>query len=272
VRSDHDPVRVRSAIRREALAFLAHGALLPLGFRRPHVQPERRREQRTLVFVHGLGANRSGFLPLRAWLRLHGHRRQLAFDYRSAGSIERLALQLKRALDAGVGGGRIDLVAHSMGGLVARAYLQLLGGARRVDRLITLGTPHHGTHAATFIPSALVRQLLPGSPFLRQLNAQPAPDGLRVTSIVAGRDLLIQPVDSARCPFGEHVHFEDLGHLELLFRPEVFAEAAARLREPAPVRTSTDGRPAGGRPGPACRRPGPGSTRPRQSATSTPTS
>lgn len=235
MRSDYDPVRVRSAIRREALSFLAHGMLLPFGFRRPRPRPERRREQRTLVFVHGLGANRSGFLPLQAYLRLHGHRRQLAFNYRSAGSLERLAVQLKRAIEAGVGGGRIDLVAHSMGGLVARAYLQLLGGARRVDRLVTLGTPHLGTHAANFIPSALVRQLLPGSPFLAYLNAQPAPAGVEVTSIVAGRDLLIQPVDAARCPFGESLRFDDFGHLELLFRPEVFAQIAARLR---PVRHS----------------------------------
>jgi triacylglycerol esterase/lipase EstA (alpha/beta hydrolase family) len=234
-RCEATTIRSRSAIRREALSLLAHGVLLPFGFRRPRARPERVREQRTVVLVHGLVANRSGFFPLQAYLRLHGHRRQLAFNYRSAGSIERLAVELKRAIDAGVGGGRIDLVAHSMGGLVARAYLQLLGGARRVDRLITLGTPHHGTHAATFIPSALVRQLLPGSPFLQYLNAQPAPAGVEVTSIVAGRDLLIQPVASARCPFGESLRFDHFGHLELLFRPEVFAEIAARLR---PVRHS----------------------------------
>ncbi len=230
--TDHEPDLVRSAIRREALALLAHGVLMPFGARRPRPRPERRREQRTLVFVHGLGTNRSGFFPLQAYLRLHGHRRQLAFNYRSGGSIERLALQLKRAIDAGVGGGRIDLVTHSLGGLVARFYLQLLGGARRVDRLVTLGTPHHGTHAANFIPSAFVRQLLPESPFLQQLNAQPPPEGLEVLSIVAGRDLLIQPVASARCGFGESVSFDDLGHVELLFRPEVFAAIAARLGSP----------------------------------------
>jgi len=230
VRSDHDPKQVQSAIRREALSFLAHGLLLPFGCLHSRPRPERRRDQRTVVFVHGLAANRSGFLPLRAYLRLHGRRRQLAFNYRSAGSIERSALALKRAIDAGIGGGRIDLVAHSLGGLVARCYLQLLGGARRVDRLITLGTPHHGTHAANFIPSGLVRQLLPESPFLQHLNAQSPPEGLEVTSIVAGRDLLIQPVASARCPFGESVLFDDFGHVELLFRPEVFAEVAARLR------------------------------------------
>jgi triacylglycerol lipase len=231
VRSDHDPARVRSAIVREALSFVAHGVLDPLGLPGAPPEPLRRRDQRTLVFVHGLGANPGGFLPLRAWLRLHGHRRALAPSY-GGGSIEAMAVKLKRDVDAAVGGGRIDLVAHSMGGLVARSYVQLLGGARRVDRLVTLGTPHHGTHAANFIPSALVRQLLPESPFLRHLNAQPAPEGVAATSIVAGRDLLIQPVASARCPFGESVEFEDLGHVELLFRPEVFAEVARRLRAP----------------------------------------
>jgi len=237
VRSDHDSEQVRSAIRREALSLLTHGVLLPFGFRRPRPRRDRRREQRTVVFVHGLVANRSGFFPLQAYLRLQGHDRQLAFNYRSSGSIERQALRLKRAIDEGVGGGRIDLVAHSMGGLVARCYLQLLGGARRVDRLITLGTPHHGTHSANFIPSAFVRQLLPESPFLQHLNAQPAPEGLHATSIVAGRDLLIQPVASASCPFGDSVVFDDLGHVELLFRPRVFAEIEARL-SPSTARPS----------------------------------
>jgi pimeloyl-ACP methyl ester carboxylesterase len=233
MRTDHDPARVHGAIVRETLAFLAHALLYPLGLLAERPQPERRLEQRTLVFVHGLGANCAGFLPLRWFLRLHGHTRQIALNY-GAGSIEAMALALKRDLDASVGGGRIDLVAHSMGGLVARGYVQLLGGARRVDRLVTLGTPHHGTHAANFIPSALVRQLLPDSPFLRHLNEQPAPEGLDATSIVAGRDLLVQPVASARCPFGESVVFDDLGHVELLFRPEVFAEVALRLRGDPP--------------------------------------
>jgi hypothetical protein len=180
--------------------------------------------------VHGLGANRSSFLPLQVYLRLHGHKQQLSYNYRRGGSLERLAVGLKRAIDASVAGGRIDLIAHSMGGLVSRFYLQQLGGARRVDRLITLATPHHGSHAANFIPSALVRQLLPEGPFLRHLNRLPPPEGVRVTSIVAGRDVLVQPADSAACAFGETVRFDELGHLELLFRPQVLAEIASQLR------------------------------------------
>jgi pimeloyl-ACP methyl ester carboxylesterase len=231
-RGDDERQRTRGAFRREALSLLAHGVLMPFGMRRPRPSFERRREQRTVVFVHGLATNRSGFFPLQAYLRLHGHRRQLGFNHGSRGTIESMALRLKREIDGAVGGGRIDLVAHSLGGLVSRYYLQRLGGARRVDRLITLGTPHHGTHAANFLPTRLVRQLLPEGPFLQELNAQPEPEGLRVTSIVAGRDVLIQPVDSARCPFGESVRFDDFGHVELLFRPEVMARIALQLGAP----------------------------------------
>jgi triacylglycerol esterase/lipase EstA (alpha/beta hydrolase family) len=233
---DDDRDRTRSAFRREALSLLAHGLLMPFGVRRPRPRPERRREQHTVVFVHGLATNRSGFFPLQAYLRLQGHRRQLGFNHGSRGSVESMALRLKRVLDANVGGGRIDLVAHSLGGLVSRYYLQRLGGARRVDRLITLGTPHHGTHAANFLPTKLVRQLLPESSLIRELNAQPEPEGLRTTSIVAGRDVLIQPVDSARCPFGSSVDFDDFGHVELLFRPEVMSEIAFHLGAPEPRR------------------------------------
>jgi hypothetical protein len=76
----------------------------------------------------------------------------------------------------------------------------------------------------------LVRQLLPDAPFIRHLNALPPPERTRVTSIVAGRDLLVQPVESAACPFGEVRRLDELGHLELLFRPEVLAEVTVALR------------------------------------------
>lgn len=234
MRSDFDRAAVRRAVLREGLSYLVHGALYPFGRQTAGHAARRDPALRTVVFVHGLAANRSGFLPLQTVLRLAGHRRQLAVSFRSRGSIEALALQLKRELDRRVGGGRIDLIAHSMGGLIARFYLQQLGGERRVDRLITLGTPHRGTHAASFLPSPLVRQLLPDGPFIRHLNALPPPERTRMTSIVGGRDLLVQPVEAAACPFGEVRRLDDLGHLELLFRPEVFAEVTLAMRDDRP--------------------------------------
>ncbi len=220
--AEHDPRALRAAILREGLSYLAHGVLFPFASLGARAAPVRRADIRTVVFVHGLAANRSSFLPLQAYLRWHGYTRQLSIGYRSRGSLEKLAIELKKRIDGQIQGGRIDIVAHSMGGLIARCYVQQLGGERRVDRLITLGTPHGGTHAANFVPAALVRQLLPGSPFIETLNSQPAPAALQMTSIVAGRDLLVQPVDSARCQFGDAIHFDEHGHLELLFSKGVF--------------------------------------------------
>jgi len=230
LRSDFDAEVVRRSIRNEAFCLLAHVLLYPFGAWRSRHRTPRSPERRTLILVHGLGANRSSFAPLQIYLRLAGFKDQLVFGYRSRGSIESLALQLKRAIDTRVKGGRIDMITHSMGGLVSRFYLQHLGGARRVDRLITLGTPHHGTHAATWVPSALVRQLEPGSPFLRHLNGSAPPEGLRITSFAAGRDVLVQPIESALYPFGEERTFDDLGHLGLLFSPRVFAAVAKALQ------------------------------------------
>ncbi len=225
---------MQRARRNEALCLLAHAALYPFGFRRSRHRTPRSSERRTLVLVHGLGANRSSFFALQAYLRLSGFRDQLATSYRPRGSIEALALQLKRTIDDRVRGGRIDVIAHSMGGLVARFYAEHLGGARRVDRLITLGTPHRGSYGAARAPSDLVRQLDPTSPFIRRLNASPPPAGLHVTSIAAGRDALVQPGDSALCPHGEQHTFPDLGHVGLLFSPRVFGVVGAALLSEVP--------------------------------------
>jgi hypothetical protein len=84
----------------------------------------------------------------------------------------------------------------------------------------------------------LVRQLLPDSRFLGRLNALPPPQRVRVTSVIAGRDVLVQPIESARCPFGETIVFDDLGHVELLFRPQVYRSVAAALARPVAAATA----------------------------------
>ena len=61
-----------------------------------------------------------------------------------------------------------------MGGLVARYYVQRMGGDQRVHTLVTLGTPHSGTYAARLVPHPVARQLRPGSELIAEL-AEPAP-------------------------------------------------------------------------------------------------
>ena len=143
--SEQPPWRL---IAQEALGVAAAAVLFPFGIRRSERRTPRQQAQRTVVLVHGYLANRSTLFPLAAYLKLRGIKQVLSFNYESGAGVEQAALALRDYLRRHVRGGRIDLVCHSLGGLVARVYVQELGGSRRVDRCITLGTPHRGTYGS----------------------------------------------------------------------------------------------------------------------------
>jgi triacylglycerol esterase/lipase EstA (alpha/beta hydrolase family) len=129
-----------------------------------------------------------------------------------------------------VRGGSIDLVCHSLGGLVARVYVQQLGGARRVNQCITLGTPHHGTYMSYWVPSRVGRELRPDSPLVARLRAlRQQTQAVRFLSIVAESDGLIVPRVFAT--HEEVVRVPDMGHSGMLFSPRVFRIIARRLLE-----------------------------------------
>jgi len=217
----------------ELLACAASSLLFPFGIGASRKRTERRAEQRSTVLVHGYLGNRSAFFPLALYLKACGSAPLLSFSYSAANGIERAALELRDSLRRRVRGGRIDLVCHSLGGLIARTWLQLLGGARRVDRCIMLGAPESGTYNAYWLPSRIGRELRPGSPLLRRLEAtRSAAASVRFSSIVAGSDNIVIPrVFSAA--EGELVHVADVGHMGLLFSPTVFRAVYERLAAPA---------------------------------------
>jgi pimeloyl-ACP methyl ester carboxylesterase len=231
--ASHQPVG--RLVAQELLAAAISGLLYPFGLKRSTKRTPRKRAQRTVVLVHGYLANSSTLLPLRGYLRARGIKHLLAFDYRSSDGIERAAIALKEFLRRRVRGGRVDLVCHSLGGLVARMYLQELGGARRVDRCITLGTPHQGTYNAYWVPSRIGREVRPDSPLLERLAAsRDRAANVRFTSVVAGSDNIVIPrVFSAH---DDVVHVPDVGHLAILFSPKVFREVAQRLIQMPTVR------------------------------------
>jgi triacylglycerol lipase len=220
--------RTAHIVGRELLAFVAASLLYPFGLRRSPRRTARRAEQRTVVLVHGYLANRGPLLPLAAYLRARGHKQILAYEYSGAAGIEQAAIGLRDFLRARVRGGRIDLVCHSLGGLVARVYLQELGGARRVDRCITLGTPHRGTYNAYWVTSRVGRELRPDSALLARLDSsRAAAANVRFASIVAGSDNIVIPrVFSSTDAV---VHVPGLGHMGLLFSPTAFRAVAERL-------------------------------------------
>jgi triacylglycerol lipase len=142
--------------------------------------------------------------------------------------VERGAISLRDYLRRHVRGGRIDLVCHSLGGLVARVYLQQLGGARRVDRCITLATPHQGTYNSYWVASRVGSDLRPDSLLLARLGAsRHRARSVSFLSVVAGSDNLVVPRVFAA--HEEVVRIPDVGHVGLLFSPRVFRLVADRL-------------------------------------------
>ena len=113
----------------------------------------------------------------------------------------------------------MHIVGHSLGGVIARYYVQRMGGSARVDTLVTLGSPHSGTLGAHLIPTALGRQLRPGSPPLTEL-AGPAPGCTTRFLVVWSRmDQMVVPQRNARLQHPDldvvQLELRDVGHLAL---------------------------------------------------------
>jgi pimeloyl-ACP methyl ester carboxylesterase len=215
-------------IARELLAITAAGASLPFSKMLHPKATLRREKQRTIVLIHGYLSNSSALFPLAAYLRLRGIGNILVFNYRSQDGIESGARALKTFLRKNVRGGRIDLVCHSLGGLVARVYLQEMGGARRVDRCITLGTPHRGTYNAYWITSKVGRELRPDSKLLKRIaDSREKAKVVKFTSFIGGADNIAIPrIFSAN---DESIHLPDIGHIGMLYSLSLFRSVAERL-------------------------------------------
>ncbi len=123
---------------------------------------------------------------------------------------ERLAERIREELPAEM---PVAIVGHSLGGLVARWYLQQLGG--RARRLVTLATPHGGTTRANKIPGPLAQVLRPGSRVLGRL-VDTAGD-VALFAVVAGRDRLVTPPESAGAIRDAEVVRYELGHNQILY-------------------------------------------------------
>ncbi|MGK5064534.1 esterase/lipase family protein [Janthinobacterium sp. LB3P112] len=111
------------------------------------------------------------------------------------------------------------IVAHSMGGLVARAWLRHYGAAR-VARIITIGTPHHGTALANLAAGTNARQMsrIHGAPsvWLAQLAASETPEARAlITSMYSHHDNIVAPQSSAQLPGARNLAFGGIGHVAL---------------------------------------------------------
>lgn len=111
----------------------------------------------------------------------------------------------------------LDFVGFSMGGVVLRYYLQRLGGLERTHRFVTLGTPHRGSWTSYGSNRPGVRQMRPGSAFLRDLNSDVERLGqVCFTSIWTPFDLMIIPAASSTVAVAHDEPVFTLHHRSLL--------------------------------------------------------
>lgn len=133
---------------------------------------------------------------------------------------------------------KLVIVAHSMGGLVTRAYLRD-HGMQRVARAITLGTPHYGTALAHFGLGLNTQQMRwtaaeqegIASEWLRILAAQEDPAAYRLfVSIFSHHDNIISPQTSSYLPGARNIELHAIGHVALGLAPEVQALVIREVR------------------------------------------
>ncbi len=200
-----------------------------------------------LVFVHGLGAQRGCFLPMAGYFWLRGRRRRYSIDLSRGRSVDAMARRLARYVGRVVektGEPRVDLIAHSLGGIVARLALAEHDLAPMVRTLITLGSPHHGTWTARYGAGTTTRALRPDSPLMRRLARSPLPQGVRVVSFWSKNDVFIVPAESAVLEGATAIDVTPFTHYSYLLLPESWAKVADALEKPlaSPRPRSAEGR------------------------------
>jgi triacylglycerol lipase len=185
-----------------------------------------------VLCVHGYTQNWGNFVTLAPRLETAGCGPVYAINVRRKfASLEVGAAQVAEALrwvQQETGASQVDVVCHSMGGLLLRMAMADHGVAPLVRRAVTLGTPHHGTVSARFGPGINARQMRRDSPLFQKLPPPPT----CFTSVWSTTDGIVLPPESSRIG-GPQVVFDDLGHLSLLWSPRVHAAVVLALTAPS---------------------------------------
>jgi triacylglycerol esterase/lipase EstA (alpha/beta hydrolase family) len=186
-----------------------------------------------LLLVHGVAVNDGVWFALRRDLARRGLGPVYTINYGPPlASIEHFATQLASRIDtirAATGAQRVVLIAHSMGGLVSRAYLRRFGAAR-IAQLVTIGTPHHGSTLAWTFAGRCLAQMRPGSRWLVEINlAESEPPPVPITSIWSRHDSMVAPQSSAELASAMNIALAGIGHNALLNHRGVMDEVTRAL-------------------------------------------
>lgn len=175
----------------------------------------------TVVCVHGFTQSGSNFWGIRKTLRRRGRSSRAMYLGRPLQPLTGYTLALRDVLADG--DEPVDVVCHSMGGVILRMVLADEPEiAHRIRRIVTLGSPHRGTAGPRgFALFADIQELSRSSAVLADLPTfdTVAPEA-EVTTIAAVRDFVVYPRSSALLPGTEQVVLPGVGHGGLLVHRE----------------------------------------------------
>lgn len=187
---------------------------------------------RLIVFVHGLAGHRGNFLPMQKYFAWMGRTQTVSVGFPNTDSIQEMANHLRQTIkrlaeenDLPNQKG-IDIVAHSMGGIVTRLALQDPEFASQIHTFITLATPHNGTQLARYVDTLKIKELRPSSDLLRELDCQ-LPWGSdsnmpRLICFWTPTDLILLPPESAIADGAEDICLPESSHLGFILKPSVW--------------------------------------------------
>jgi triacylglycerol lipase len=173
-----------------------------------------------VLLVPGYGGGTAGLEVLADALRATGRSASVvSLPDGGTGDLQAAAEALAVAVDqalASSGAPSVDVVGYSAGGLIARLWAS--EHAEQARRVVTLGSPHHGTRIAA-LGAALApdscpvacQQLVPGSPLLDELNEDDeTPGGPQWMSLWTSQDEVVTPPESARLEGAVNVVLQDV--------------------------------------------------------------
>ncbi|WP_433166082.1 esterase/lipase family protein [Kribbella sp. CA-247076] len=182
-----------------------------------------------ILLAHGIIDNHTVFALMRRHLQRRGFSRIHTFSYSPLTldvrrTAERMGAEIERICEES-GSDQVHVIGHSLGGLIARYYVQRLGGHERVHTCVTLGTPHQGTVAARLLPWPLVKQVRPDSELMAELAEPAAGCPTRFVAFYSDVDQLIVPQRRGRIRHPDlvasNVRLSGVGHLSLPFHGDV---------------------------------------------------
>jgi pimeloyl-ACP methyl ester carboxylesterase len=214
----------------EAIATLREVMLMPrdIGQRVPRTTED---VHDVVVLVHGFLASAGVFRPLKKQLERDEGTHVASFSHVPGASVANIAFDLGNLVAKLPKSARVHIVGHSLGGVVARYYVQELGGHTRVTQTIALAAPFGGAPIAKRIPVFVGRDLHPQSRVVARKSARAAGHGGAPFSIAGTHDRTVPHAHAHALPHGEQVTLHGRGHNTLLFDEEVARLVVERIRE-----------------------------------------